>query len=271
MNNENNNFNNGQNVNNTPINDKFMPVSDINQINQPVNNTVPSTQPVTYQQVVEPTTQPEVISEPVTEPIKDNNAMINENLHKVEIKDYTPPSKFKLFLLFLFFCLLIVFIIFLPQISTFIRNYGKETDYQKPTEVITTGKLICTLTGNTSDLDKEYEFNFNFTESKLKRTKYIVYTRGDTTTEALLDELNEKCKVLKNDTSEIEGVSIKCDYTEGKLTETQIFELETIDTEKLTAAFAEAGGVLPSYTYDQDIDSIETNMKASGYTCERQK
>ena len=270
MNSENNNFNNDTNTtpvvpSSSPVSNKFMPVSDMNQINQPVNNTVPSSSP----QVYDATTQPAVSSTDV--PTTDNNAMINENLQKVEIKNYTPPSKFKIFLLFLFFGLLIAFVIFLPQISTFIRNYGKEENYQKPVEVITTGKLICTLTGNTSDLDKEYEFDFSFADSKLKRTKYIVYTRGDTTTEALLDELNEKCKVLKNGAEELEGVSIKCDYTEGKLNETQIFELETIDREKLNAAFTEAGGVLLSYTYDQDIDSIETNMKASGYTCERQK
>ena len=81
----------------------------------------------------------------------------------------------------------------------------------------------------------------------------------------------EKCKTLKESTSQLEGFNIRCDYSSGKLTETQVFELETIDTEKLTAAFTEAGGILPSYKYDQDIDSIETNMKASGYTCSREK
>ena len=315
MNNETNSFNNGQNINTTPVVPNTVPVSNINQINQTVVPTttpvvaptvpvaapevltpVPTTQPVQAYTtpVVEPTTVPvteaptvpqpvqayatpvvEPTTVPVTEvptvPQTDDNAMINEKLKKVEIQNYNPPSKFKVFVLFLFFAGLVAFIIFLPQISSFVRNYGKDTgNYQTPVETITTGSLVCDLTSNTTDLDKEYEFVFSFTESKLKRTKYIVYTRGDSTTENTLDEMAEKCKTLKEETKDLEGVSIKCDYSEGKLTETQIFELETVDTEKLNAAFTEAGGMLPSYKYDQDIDDIEKNMKASGYTCERE-
>ena len=37
--------------------------------------------------------------------------MVNEDLKKVEIKDYTPPSRFKVFVLLLFFAGLVVFII----------------------------------------------------------------------------------------------------------------------------------------------------------------
>lgn len=283
MNNENNNLNNGQTVvpNTNPV--------PINNVNQPINSVsttpvvpevlTPATAPVVQQAmpVVEPTTTPMVQqavpnTEVPTVPNVDNNAMINENLQKVEIKDYTPPSKFKIFVLLVFFALIVAFIMFLPQISEYIRNYNnpnKEVPVKE--EVITTGKLVCSMTSNTSELDKEYEFSFNFTDSKLKRTKYTAYTRGDSTTEALLDEANEKCKTLKELTSELEGFNIRCDYSSGKLTETQVFELDTIDTEKLAAAFTEAGGILPSYKNDQDIDSIETNMKASGYTCSREK
>lgn len=262
----------------------------------PIFNSVPTTE-VMIQPVVEPSTEvmtqpvpvpttespilePTPIVMPTTEaptpsvltspPQVDNNAMVNEDLKKVEIKDYTPPSRFKVFVLLLFFAGLVVFIIFLPQISSYIRNYGSDK-YEKVDEVITTGKLICIMDTNTSDLDKEYEFDFSFVDSKLKRTKYIEYTRGDSTTELALDELAEKCKTLKEETSELEGVSIRCEYSDGKLTETQTFELETVDEEELNAAFTEAGGILPSYKYEQDIDDIEKNMKASGYTCEREK
>ena len=285
MNNENNNVNTEPVVNQvpttsvvpntTPVANKFMAVNDVNQINQPVNN-VPNTAPVVQQPVqVVPTT--EVITTPPTQvvpapqPTVDNNAMINENLQKVEIKNYTPPSKFKIFLLIVFFLLLIAFIMFLPDISSQIRIYMSGANEPVEKEVITTGKLICSLSTNTTDLDKEYEFEFSYTDSKLKTTKYVVYTRGDTTTETVLDELAEKCKTLKANTEEIEGVSVKCEYSDGKLMEKQIFELEKIDTEKLDAAFTEAGGLLPSYKYDQEIDGIEKNMKASNYSCERQK
>lgn len=296
MNNENNNVNNGQNVTNIPVTPQVVPDTQAPEIlsynTAPVQQVVPVTTPVVQQTVpvttpvvqnsvqvpiVEPTAMPrtEVPTVPSTIPTAgpqpDNNAMINENLKKVEIKDYTPPSKLKIVGLLFFFILLVAFIIFLPQISTIIKNFGQDNTYKPETEVITTGKLICTLSTNTSELDKEYEFDFSFTDGKLKRTKYMVNTRGDSTTESSLDVLAEKCNDLKNETKDLEGVSIKCDYTDGKLSETQIFELETIDTEKLTSAFTEAGGILPSYKYDQEIDEIEKNMKASSYTCERQK
>ena len=266
-------------VNNTQV--ATIPIVNSVPTTQAVPQTVPYTTPV-----VAPTTQPPILEPtPIIEPSTevptvpavtpqqpDNNAMINENLRKVEINNYNPPSKLKIIVLLFFFALIIAFIIFLPQISSYIRNYNSGTSYEKEKEeVITTGKLVCNMNTNTLYLDKEFEFDFSFADSKLKRTKYIVYTKGDSTTEALLDETAEKCKLLKEETQELDGVTIKCDYSDGKLSETQIFELEVVDTEKLTAAFTEAGGILPSYKYDQSIDDIETNMKASGYTCERQK
>ena len=114
-------------------------------------NTVPATQPVAEQPTQpvaeQPTIQPTVGEIPVTEPIVENanvnpdtivhsnipqiitpdtnssdaNAMINENLKKVEI-NYTPPSKGKIVLLLLFFIALIGFIIFLPNINTLVSN-----------------------------------------------------------------------------------------------------------------------------------------------------
>ena len=300
MNNE-NNVNNDQNVttpvtnNNqiptTPVANKFMAVSDVNQINQTVD-TVTTTPTVEPQIVQTPIVEPQAVPAPVVEnqtvqttavgtnPITeaptvpqqsvDNTAMINENLKKVEIKNYTPPSKFKIFLLFVFFALLVAFIMYLPDISSMVRIYmNGNNEPQK--EVITTGKLICTLSTSTTELDKEYEFEYGFTDSKLKSTKYIVYTRGDNTTENTLDLLAETCKTLKEHTDEIDGVSVKCEYSEGKLMEKQVFDLEKLDVEKLDSAYTEAGGITLSSKYDQDIDSIESNMKASGYTCERQR
>ena len=291
MNNENNNINN---IPVTPV-PSTVPVTNVNPVSEPVvAQPVQSAPSVELLQPVQPTisTQPvvqptppvvevpstPVVTEPVTSPVvqpqpqQDPNTIVNENLKKVEIKDYTPPSKLKVFGLLIFFALLIAFIIFLPQISSMIRIYmsgqGQETPKE---EIITTGRLVCSMNSNTSDLDKEYEFVFNFTDSKLKSTKYVANTRGDSTTENSLDTLAEKCNNLKESTSELEGVSIKCTYTEGKLMESQSFDLATVDTEKLSAAFTEAGGILPSYKLDQDIDEIEKNMKASSYSCERQK
>ena len=37
----------------------------------------------------------------------------------------------------------------------------------------------------------------------------------------------------------------------------------------MDAAYAEAGGELVEFENEENIDIIEKNMKASGYTCER--
>lgn len=314
-------MNNENNINNqtepvivpttTPVVDKFMPVSDINQINQPVmQNSEPITQPVVVPvtepvqvqpafqvPTVEPTLAPTPMTEPETTPVvvapvqeastevvttpvvaptsepqlvTDNNTIVNENLKKVEIKDYTPPSKAKVGLLITFFIALVLFIIFLPQISSMLSNSNSGVNYQKEEE-ITTGKLICVLENSTSDLDKESEFTFDFSDKKVKKSKYVFTARGDSTSEDSLNELAEKCNTLKSETEDLNGFYIRCDYSDGKLVETQSFELETLDVEKLTASFTEAGGMLPTYKYDQNIDDIEKNMKTTGYTCERQK
>ena len=291
MNNENNNMNN---IPVTPV-PSTVPVANTNPASEPVMVTPtqatiqPTTQAVELLQPAQPVISTEPVqqavpvvqvqnTEPVTspsitpQPQNDSNTILNENLKKVEIENYTPPSKLKIAVLLIFFALLIGFIIFLPQISSMVRVYMSGQNQQpSKEEVITTGRLVCSMNSNTTDLDKEYEFVFNFTDSKLKSTKYVANTRGDSTTESSLDTLAEKCNSLKESTSEIEGVSIKCTYTDGKLIESQSFDLETVDTEKLNAAFTEAGGILPSYSLDQDISEIERNMKASSYTCERQK
>ena len=291
MNNENNNMNN---IPVTPV-PSTVPVTNTNPASEPVMvtptqvTTQPTTQAVELLQPAQPVISTEPVqqavpivqvqnTEPVTspsitpQPQNDPNTILNENLKKVEIENYTPPSKLKIAVLLIFFALLIGFIIFLPQISSMVRVYMSGQNQQpSKEEVITTGRLVCSMNSNTTDLDKEYEFVFNFTDSKLKSTKYVANTRGDSTTESSLDTLAEKCNSLKESTSEIEGVSIKCTYTDGKLIESQSFDLETVDTEKLNAAFTEAGGILPSYSLDQDISEIERNMKASSYTCERQK
>lgn len=291
MNNENNNMNN---IPVTPV-PSTVPVTNTNPASEPVMVTPtqatiqPTTQAVELLQPAQPVISTEPVqqavpivqvqnTEPVTspsitpQPQNDPNTILNENLKKVEIENYTPPSKLKIAVLLIFFALLIGFIIFLPQISSMVRVYMSGQNQQpSKEEVITTGRLVCSMNSNTTDLDKEYEFVFNFTDSKLKSTKYVANTRGDSTTESSLDTLAEKCNSLKESTSEIEGVSIKCTYTDGKLIESQSFDLETVDTEKLNTAFTEAGGILPSYSLDQDISEIERNMKASSYTCERQK
>lgn len=199
----------------------------------------------------------------------DNTTMINENLKKVEV-NYTPPSKAKVVLLVLFFIFLIGFVLFLPDITSYIGKY-KAGELNTTEEVITSGVLKCSLSTSTTNLDKNYDLDFYFTDSKLQKTSFSITTKGDATLdEETLDEYAATCKQLKENVEGMQGVIIQCDYTEGKLVETQTFDLAVIDSKELGAAFTEAGGNNPEYQYEQDIDRIERNMNASNYTCKRE-
>ena len=52
-------------------------------------------------------------------------------------------------------------IIFLPDINTLISNFNKK---EEPVEKITTGKLKCSISTNTTNLDVSHSYSFSFTE-----------------------------------------------------------------------------------------------------------
>lgn len=228
-------------------------------------------QPTVTPEVPVTSVEPTMINNNVMPTQDDPNAIVNENLKKVEI-NYTPPSKAKVVLLVLFFIFLVGFIIFLPEISSLVRRMTTGDTGEGVEENITTGKLICSLDTNTAKLDKSYYLTFRYTDNKLEKTDFVITTKGDITLdEETLNELNNTCNQLKENVSDITGVSIQCSYSDGKLVETQVFELKDLDSEKLDAAFTEAGGNNPEYQYGQDIDRIERGMNASGYTCKRER
>lgn len=232
--------------------------------NQPTVTPTPVQQPQQVAQPVVTNTEPSV-AQPV-----DDNAMVNENLKKVEV-NYTPPSKGKTILLILFFIALIAFVIFLPEITEMIDKMKSEKN--APADVkITQGTMKCTYKTNTTNLDKDYRIVFGFTDNKLETLDYRITTKGDATLdEKTLDSLADTCKKLKEEVKKIDGVSVSCDYSEGKLTEKQVFTYSDIEEKKLDAAYAESGGTMPQYSYRQDMDSIEKSMNAAGYTCFREK
>ena len=185
--------------------------------------------------------------------------------------DYTPISKAKTFLLIFFFVVLIAFVIFLPQISTFMRKLSSGSLNTK-VEKIVDGRLLCDLKTSTSNLDKNYSFVFQFEENKLKTMKYVSTIRGDVTTdEEALDSFETVCKQLKENVEELSGISVQCERKTDQLIETQNFTLQSINVEEVSAAYIEAGGNMPEFEYDEDMDYIEKNMNASGYTCSREK
>lgn len=198
----------------------------------------------------------------------DENAVVNENLKKVEI-NYTPPSKFKIFCLVCFFILLIAFVLFLPEISSYIRM-AQSGELNQEEEVITTGILDCSLSTQTTNLDKKYEVSYSFADSKLETMQFVITTRGDVTLDAnVLDEMNANCKSLSQSVKKLNGVQVNCNYTNDTLVEKRFFKLEEVDTEQLDTVFTEAGVNAPGYTYGQNIDKIEQQMNASKYSCQR--
>lgn len=197
-----------------------------------------------------------------------NSSTVDKNMKEVEI-NYTPPSKFKVFLLIAFFAFLIIFVIFLPEINSFMETYKASKEAEAP-KIITTGRLICTLKRSTNNLDISYENIFHFTDSKLNSLNYTVTTRGDATLdEVTLDEEQNKCNHLKESTELLRGVNITCEYKQGQQDTIQNFTFSDLSLEEMDAAFSEAGGVVPEFENEENIDDIERNMNASGYTCER--
>lgn len=200
----------------------------------------------------------------------DSSVIVNEKLKEVEI-NYTPPSKFKTFMTVMLFILFIAFVIFLPDITSMISQY-KLNKNRAPETVITTGQLECSLKSNTSNLDMEYLRTFKFTDSKLYEANYTLTTKGDATLdEKTLDTMAEKCNDLADNTKDLAGVSISCNYSDGKLVERQNYIFASIIYKNLDAAFTEAGGTYPEFSDGQEIDSVEKTMNAAGYSCSRKE
>ena len=183
--------------------------------------------------------------------------------------DYVPPSKGKVFFMFFFFALLIGFVLFLPNITEMIHIYQSGGN-QKPVEEIADGKLTCTLEKSNDNFDFNYTAIFTYSNNKLERLSLTTITKGDISKDAnQLDELANKCSLLEKSVEDIDEVTIRCNYTDGELEEKQSFSLGTLDYKKLDSAFSEAGGTVPNYQYGDSVDSIEKEMNASGYTCNR--
>lgn len=238
---------------------------------------VPTTAPNTAPNSVG-TSAPVNSTPPVATPTESNATDTNANngeikdadkkLNEVQI-NYQPPSKFKTVMLVLFFIFLIGFVVFLPEIHNYVEVW-KASKNKVVDAKITTGKLVCTLAKSTDNLDLTYESNFIFTDNKLEKLAYSISTRGDVSLdEATLDSENAKCVALKEATNGLSGVSVSCNYSEGLLETKQSFTYSEINKESMDSAYSEAGGIYPEYELNEDMDTIEKNMNASGYTCIR--
>lgn len=184
---------------------------------------------------------------------------------------YVPKeiSKGKYAAMIVFFIFMFAFIMFLPDISTFV-SLKKAEEEQKNAPVITTGSLTCTLSRTSEAFNLDYTAVFEFTDSKLDKLIYTSATKGDAVVDEIpLANLLAKCETLQEEVYGNDGVRIECSQSGGMVVETQTLNYNTLNVEKVTSAYIEAGGVYPEFKKGQDIDGIEKNMNASGYTCER--
>ena len=194
-------------------------------------------------------------------------AMVNEKLKKVEV-EYKPPSKFKIGLMLFFFVLILAFIIFLPEVTQYMSDLFDKKD--KTVIEITTGKLVCKLDSTTANLDKNYVRTFQFTDNKIEKVTFKTTTRGDITQdEATLNELNKQCTDIRYGIESLTGASIECDYQNGKLVETEKFDLATYDYEQTSAAYTEAGADMLKFDNGEDVDRVKTSMLQAGFSCEK--
>lgn len=273
-NNQNNVVNNPVNRNtNINVNPQQPSIEHSNQINasQSINqntvNSVPSSNNDQNSQVQSTTMQMPQVNQGNVEQKPTANISGNGSTNKNP--NYKPPGAFKTFLLIVFFGGLVAFIIFLPEIQAFVaqQRSGKVTSNE-----ITTGKLICKLKTNTANLDKSFERIFNYTDKKLVSSTFTTVIKGDITEDATtLDELNEKCRLIKTSVADINGISITCDYASGILTEKETFDYKEYDMEKVKTAYTEAGGDVLEYEYGHDIDKIQTTMLQGGFTCNKER
>ena len=100
----------------------------------------------------------------------------------------------------------------------------------------------------------------------------VTDVKGSTTEDDKeLDKLNEECKLLEEHTKGMNGVNVSCEYSERLFEKKQSFELANVDFEALDSAYSEAGGIVPEYRNGDDMDEVEKNLKAAGYSCARER
>lgn len=207
--------------------------------------------------------------ETVAEELKQREARIEEHVRQANA-NYKPNSKLKNALLIFFLIFIICFTIFLPDIHAFITKLKSGELKPKEEVKITDGTLYCTYKKSSEDLDYNYDYEFKFTNNRVQSYVRIVTTKGDTTVDKdTLDKLKADCNIMKNESDNINGITTSCKSESNSITVTEKIELDSYEYGSITSVYSEAGGNNPEFTYEQDMDDIEKNMKATGFTCER--
>lgn len=196
-----------------------------------------------------------------------------EAMREKESYQPVPVSKFKRVVSVLFILILLGIVIFLPEINNYVILFMNKGNTDSGDGIITTGTLQCIQKKVDDRFDINYDYSFSYMDSKLNSLTYVETTVGDSIADS--DDLNlrlENCRNLKSIAGGFAGINITCSLSGGTLVREQRFVFGSIDKEKVTSAYVEAGGEYPGEFDDgSSIDSIESHMKAAGYSCERRK
>lgn len=176
------------------------------------------------------------------------------------------PSKFAKFMTVILFVFLFAFVYFLGDITEYINQRKLE----KQTAEISNGKLICTNTKSTENLDIKINATFAFENKEIISLNYIITSTGDKIRDKQeLEELLSNCKRLQQEVKNYAGVGVVCSLNNGVNSVKQNFDYSVLDFQKMTSAYAEAGGIYPQFKYKDNINSVESKMIASDYSCEK--
>lgn len=265
------------NINNTG----FIPNQNVDNNISNSNNTVGNTNSLQNDEVVstkkedqrfnlfkqeEKTAPAVVMSKQMSQKLEAEKRKQREESEKYEP---VPVSKGKYILMIVFFIFMFALVYFLPDITNFVSIKKAEKE-QREAPVITTGLLTCKLDRSTDRFNISYTAQFNFSDSKLNKLTYVISTKGDAVLDSdYLDDLMNKCGLLQDQVNSLDGVKVNCNQSDNTVVETQNFTYASVNEDMVTSAYIEAGGVYPEFKNEQNIDTIEKNMNASGYTCER--
>lgn len=215
----------------------------------------------------------DIVSNSFEQPVGNinNNSNYSSNIKQNFVKSEDNNSNFKYIMTIILFIFLFVIIFFLPDISKFFSELEKNNS-NLTEEKITTGTLKCISERHDENFDYEYLSEFEFENNSLLTLNYITTTTGDESVDReALETMYENCQTLKSNIENLSGVSVTCSLNKGVFIENQLLTYASIEVNEITSAYSEAGGIYPNFEKGDNIDTIESGMKSSGYTCERER
>ncbi len=227
----------------------------VNTPNQPVGPTANDN--ITSHVVATPTTDPPQ-NVPIPEEKQEQPAYVGD--------EKGGPSKLKTFFAIILFLFFFAFVYFLPEITDYINLKKSEKNQTE----ITTGTLSCTQNKNTKTLDVNLTAVFTFVNNEITGLTYTQTSTGDKIADKEeLEGLKQACVKLKEHIVGVEGISVVCGLNNGTNTTKQIIEYEKVDSDKVSTAYVEAGGIYPEFKKNEKISEVENKMASSSYKCEK--